>query len=297
MNRDVELQNLVKVTVVTIDGNENQITVPVVGDKEISVTDIHAKACDCLGLQETSSKWFSLFCGKETTRRLQPDTFTHSSTKEVYLRKWCFNGRIEAKMIKDDSVACHLVYLEAKAAIENGLLFITNEQREKLEEYEDPAFKLEKDYVLLVQSLEGYFSVLIENCTITDKEPSNCTQQSCHSGSVRISMAGITLHTEKCIRTMKWTRLKKWTIQKRSARITFVCVCPSVAQQTVVVETRQCEYLLSAIIQIVKELQVVNPTGPFFYSSMISNNEEEGSTAYENVLFDESSDGEDNEGR
>lgn len=39
---------------------------------------------------------------------------------EVSLRKWCFNGRIEANMIKDDPVACHLVYLEAKAAIEKG---------------------------------------------------------------------------------------------------------------------------------------------------------------------------------
>lgn len=177
MNRDVELQKLVKVTVVTIDGNENQVTVPVVGDEQISVTDIYAKACDRLGLQKTSSKWFSLFCGGETIRRLKPDTFTHSSAKEVSLRKWCFNGRIEANMIKDDPAACHLVYLEAKAAIEKGLLSVTNEQREKLEEYEDPAFKLEKDYILLAQTLEGYFSVLIQNCIITDQEPIESTLQ------------------------------------------------------------------------------------------------------------------------
>lgn len=296
MNRDVELQNLVKVKVVTIDGNENQVTVPVVGDEQISVTDIHAKACDCLGLQKTSSKWFSLFLGGETIRRLQPDTFTHSSAKEVSLRKWCFNGRMEANMIKDDPVACHLVYLEAKAAIEKGLLSVTNEQREKLEEYEDPAFKLEKDYILLAQNLEGYFSVLIQNCIITDQEPNKSTLQSSYPGSVRVSMAGIILHTEKCSRTLKWTRLKKWTVQKKLSRVTFLHVSSSGQELTVVVETSQCEYLLSAIIQIVKELQVVNPTESFFYSSMISTNEE-GSTSYENVLYSGPCDGVDDEGQ
>lgn len=296
MNRDVELQKLVKVTVVTIDGNENQVTVPVVGDEQISVTDIYAKACDCLGLQKTSSKWFSLFCGGETIRRLKPDTFTHSSAKEVSLRKWCFNGRIEANMIKDDPVACHLVYLEAKAAIEKGLLSVTNEQREKLEEYEDPAFKLEKDYILLAQSLEGYFSVLIQNCKITDQEPIESTLQSSYPGSVRVSMEGIILHTEKCSRTLKWTRLKKWTVHNKLSRVAFLHVSPSGEEQTVVVETHQCEYLLSAIIQIVKELQVMNPSESFFYSSMISTNEE-GSTSYENVLYSGPCDGVDDEGR
>lgn len=46
-------------------------------------------------------------------------------------------------------------------------------------EYEDPAFKLEKDYILLAQNLEGYFSVLIQNCIITDQEPDKSTLQVC----------------------------------------------------------------------------------------------------------------------
>lgn len=46
-------------------------------------------------------------------------------------------------------------------------------------EYEDPAFKLEKDYILLAQNLEGYFSVLIQNCIITDQEPHKSTLQVC----------------------------------------------------------------------------------------------------------------------
>lgn len=46
-------------------------------------------------------------------------------------------------------------------------------------EYEDPAFKLEKDYILLAQNLEGYFSVLIQNCIITDQEPNKSTLQVC----------------------------------------------------------------------------------------------------------------------
>lgn len=64
---------------------------------------------------------------------------------------------------------------------------------------------------------------------------------------------------EKCSRTLKWTRLKKWTVQKKLSRVTFLHVSSSGQELTVVVETSQCEYLLSAIIQIVKELQVRIP--------------------------------------
>lgn len=42
--------------------------------------------------------------------------------------------------------------------------------------------------------------------------------------------------------------------------------------------------------------QVVNPSESFFYSSMISTNEE-GSTSYENVLYSGPCDGVDDEGR
>lgn len=43
---------------------------------------------------------------------------------EVFFRKWCFNGRIEVNMIKDDLVVCYFVYLEVKVVIEKGKLMI-----------------------------------------------------------------------------------------------------------------------------------------------------------------------------
>nr|XP_022320605.1 uncharacterized protein LOC111122878 isoform X2 [Crassostrea virginica] len=225
MSTDVELQNLVKVRVSTADGNEVQVTVPVVREKEISVGDIHMKACDCLGLNRTSSKWFSLFCGgEESIKRLSTGTFIHHSSQDIYLKKWCFNKEIEEQLIKDDQAACHLVYTEAKTAIKKGLLVMSDEQMEKLEDN---------------------FSTIIE-----------------------------------------WKHLKMWLIHRGLSQLTFLFVSPGDREGTVVIETCQCEYALAAILEIVKELQMSSPCKSFYYSSMISTNEE-GTTSYENVLFSE----------
>lgn len=78
-------------------------------------------------------------------------------------------------------------------------------------------------------------------------------------GFVGLAVFRIIYILEKCSRTFRWTRLKKWTVHNKLSRVAFLHVSPSGEEQTVVVETRQWEYLLSAIIQIVKELQVRIP--------------------------------------
>nr|XP_022320604.1 uncharacterized protein LOC111122878 isoform X1 [Crassostrea virginica] len=287
MSTDVELQNLVKVRVSTADGNEVQVTVPVVREKEISVGDIHMKACDCLGLNRTSSKWFSLFCGgEESIKRLSTGTFIHHSSQDIYLKKWCFNKEIEEQLIKDDQAACHLVYTEAKTAIKKGLLVMSDEQMEKLEEYDNPAFRLEEKYVQLVHSLKDYFSIMIKNCKISDKKINDGPLQVFHSGSVRISVAGIFLNADNFSTIIEWKHLKMWLIHRGLSQLTFLFVSPGDREGTVVIETCQCEYALAAILEIVKELQMSSPCKSFYYSSMISTNEE-GTTSYENVLFSE----------
>ncbi|XP_062594682.1 uncharacterized protein LOC134256092 [Saccostrea cucullata] len=286
MNKDVELQHLIKVKVSTVDGNEVQVTVPVVGDNEVSVTDIHTKVCKSLGLQKTSSLWFSLFFGKNILliKRLKPESRTPSTTTELCLRKWCFNKEIETQLIKDDPAACHLVYLEAKSAISSGLLKVSQEQQEKLEEYEDPGFTLKEKFVLLAHSLEDYFSVLIKDCKITDNERNGNTPQVFNNGAIRVSVDGIRIYKDKYLAVLEWKRLKKWLIHKKLSRIILLYLNPHEELETIVTETCQCEYLLAAINQIVRELQVSSPNDSFFYSSMISTNED-GSVAYENALF------------
>ncbi|XP_048775909.2 uncharacterized protein LOC125680394 [Ostrea edulis] len=285
MSRDVELQNLLKVQVFTVDGKGIHVTVPIVGENELSVTDIHTKVCHSLGLQKTSSIWFSLFCGKDIIlKRLKPETFTPNTTKEITLRKWCHSKEIEAQLIKDDPVACHLVYLEAKAAISSGLLNVRHGQQEKLEEYDDPAFKLEEKYVQLAQTFENYFSIAIKDCRITCNEFSGITPQIFHKGIVRVSYDGIQLHEGEKLVILEWKRLKMWLIHNDLSRITLLYINPSGAEDTIVIETCQFEYLLSAINLMVKELQVSSPSDSFFYSSMISTNDD-GSRSYENALF------------
>lgn len=55
-------------------------------------------------------------------------------------------------------------------------------------------------------------------------------------------------------------------------------------------------YFIEQYMYLLFHQQVVNPTESFFYSSMISTNEE-GSTSYENVLYSGPCDGVDDEGR
>lgn len=86
-----------------------------------------------------------------------------------------------------------------------------------------------------------------------------CACQCVNIGFVGLTVFRIIYILEKCSRTFKWTRLKKWTVHNKLSRVAFLHVSPSGEEQTVVVETHQCEYLLSAIIQIVKELQVRIP--------------------------------------
>jgi hypothetical protein len=54
---------------------------------------------------------------------------------------------------------------------------------------------------------------------------------------------------------LEWNRLKKWLIHLKQSRITLLYINPSGAEDTIVIETCQFEYLLSAINQMVKELQ------------------------------------------
>ncbi|XP_061188311.1 uncharacterized protein LOC133196434 [Saccostrea echinata] len=285
MSKDVELQHLIKVKVITVDGKEVQVTVPVVGENEMSVTDIHTKVCLSLGLQKTSLIWFSLFCGKNAPiKRLKPESRISSTTTELCLRKWCFNKEIETQLIKDDPVACHLVYLEAKSAISSGEMTVSQEQLEKLEEYEDPGFTLKEKYVLLAHTLEDYFSVLIRDCKITDNEKNGNSPQVFNKGAIRVSLDGIRIHKDKCQAVLEWKRLKKWLIHNKLSRIILLYLNPNEELETTVIETCQCEYLLAAINQIVRELQVSSPNDSFFYSSMISTNED-GSISYENALF------------
>lgn len=86
-----------------------------------------------------------------------------------------------------------------------------------------------------------------------------CACQCVNIGFVGLTVFRIIYILEKCSRTFKWTRLKKWTVHNKLSRVAFLHVSPSGEEQTVVVETHQCDYLLSAIIQIVKELQVRIP--------------------------------------
>ena len=120
-----------------------------------------------LSLKEESLQLFGVFLGGLDCRMqvIENDMQVPIGKKLSFAR---FNGdkKLEAKLIQRDDSALHLLFSEAKHGIETGVIQPTEEQSMQLEDYLDPMFPVERQYLELAQECQGYGTFVFPNCLV-----------------------------------------------------------------------------------------------------------------------------------
>ena len=122
-----------------------------------------------LSLKEESLQLFGVFLGGLDHRiQVIDDNMQVPIGKTMSFARFNGDKKLEAKLIQRDDVALHLLFSEAKHAVEIGLTEPTDEQSARLEDYLDPMFPVERQYLELIQDCSGYGTFVFHNCLINN---------------------------------------------------------------------------------------------------------------------------------
>ena len=116
-----------------------------------------------LSLKPSSYECFSLYAGQlgRPTFQFEPTEKFSVGIKLLCLQRYGFDCSKERKVVKSDDVAVHLLFSEALVEYRKVVssLHPTPEQRDQLEDYLDPDFLSERQFLETIQNVEGYNSV------------------------------------------------------------------------------------------------------------------------------------------
>lgn len=164
-----------------------------------------------LSLKEDSLQLFAVFLGglDRQIQVIEDDTQVPIGKKMSFAR---FNGdrKLEAKLIQRDDVALHLLFSEAKHAVDTGVIEPTDEQRAELEDYLDPMFPVERQYLELVQECQGYGTFVFPNCLVN-----NSTAKTV----VKVTSKFLIINNE--IGEISYHHIKSWNFEEKLHKISF----------------------------------------------------------------------------
>jgi hypothetical protein len=125
-------------------------------------------AAKTLGIFECNIQFFSLFKGIEhPIRKYGNNEMIYLPCKDIIsIQRWSFDVPREKKLLKTDAGANRLFALQCKADIKAGRIKSKPEDIPILQEYLNPDFPCEKQFVEKCQSLFGYGSVHFTSCTV-----------------------------------------------------------------------------------------------------------------------------------
>lgn len=125
-------------------------------------------AAKTLGIFESNLQFFGLFKGIERPlRKYGNNEMIYLPCKDIIsIQKWSFDVAREKKLIKTDAGANRLFALQCKADLKAGWIKPKPEDIPVLQEYLNPEFLCEKQFVEKCQTLYGYASVNFTNCTV-----------------------------------------------------------------------------------------------------------------------------------
>ena len=104
------------------------------------------------------------------------DDATVSPQAKLCLQRWSLALDKEAKLCRQDDVANHLLFAEARFEVERGKIEPSPEQLEMLEGLSDPSFPAERQYLELVRTLPGYTSQVARGVVVKGDISSNDIQ-------------------------------------------------------------------------------------------------------------------------
>ncbi|XP_060068084.1 uncharacterized protein LOC132548254 [Ylistrum balloti] len=290
----MELQQLVAVTVNTLDKNLTDVKVSVALQEDNTVLgeDVKRKVCETLGLKPRSHDLFSLFTcdtNAKILQRVRDTDHIFCPVKGLVLRKWCFTQKQENQIIIDDATACHLVFSQAERDIKTGRLVPNKEQEQKLEEYLDPGFTIEAQYIYLCQSMKNYFSIRVDNCMMSLKSEDEFTPLSLSEQqvSVELSSEGVVVDTGQHSVTIPLFCVRSWSINIVSSLIQYTYKSRADPDVIVILETDQFRYLHAGTMEAINDFRIKHNDSSSFFSSMTSTSADGTITIQENAVFDD----------
>lgn len=197
-------------------------------------------------LKEESLQLFGIFLGG-----LNSQTQVIDDNVQVPIGKVMsftrFNGdkKLETKLIQKDDVALHLLFSEAKHAVETGVIELTDEQSTQLEEYLDPMFPVERQYLELVQGCHGYGTFVFPNCLVNN---------STTKVVVKVTPKSLIVNNE--IGEISYHHIRSWCFEEKLHKISFD-VSPSGNNSTkLLVESDQAALICQAVSMYCHNLAV-----------------------------------------
>lgn len=250
----IELES--DISVFTFDDENPEVKITLRGE-EVPVETILRKVAYALNMQPKSLKYFGLFQGLHTPiKKYRAGTLVPVNTPGLSFQKWSFDPKEEEDLVKD-AVALYLACIQVRTEIEQGKLVLSEAQEEALKEHDDPEFLVSMPYLEECQKMANYSAVSLQLCEM---------QETFEMGSLEIpagSAIGLMATKRGLILTFQgtqyfcsWRKIKSWTRAERDLFIRFeVYSIANNSYSFLQLETPQAQYLLSAIIEMIKILQ------------------------------------------
>lgn len=235
------------------------------------------KPCNCkqakaaiakrLGLKPQSLPLFGLFTGPLG----RPNKVLESGEElvappgkaawDLSFHRWSFEAEKEARLSRQDDVATHLLYCEARERYEGGELKPSREQAEELETYMDPDFPVERQSVDLLRSVPGYWTYIVHECTAKADIVSNqCTipkgaRIQCHLDNEKLAFVGV---DEEMLMEWPWRVVRRWKMDQGATILFEVCIDELNAGilRWVSLESRQTNFLFHLASEICDRVKV-----------------------------------------
>ncbi|XP_076436400.1 uncharacterized protein LOC143275937 [Babylonia areolata] len=287
----MELQNLVKVKVLTLDPAAEPVEVTVAArEGKVSAEQVFNKACDKLGLKSSSRTHFALFNKRdEPTLKYRLKEGIPVNNSEVYLGKWCFVSSQERDMVHVDPVAAHLVFLQAQHDVRSGKFDLTDDEKQKLEECLEPGFVAEDQFVLLCQRQANYHSLCVPHCRLLSalSTPDGALEND-SVVTVVVSKFGAKLVAAETTATFTWFEVSSWTLSKEETTLTLAWQPDEKGEPSAVpLASPRVKFLLAGVLEMITILQRADDSGASFHTEMITVRDD-GCTVWENGLYNPS---------
>ena len=203
-----------------------------------------------IGLNPESAQLFALFTGNlGTPSKLLQEDDTVPAQQPLCFQRWCFDANLEAKAIRHDDAAVHLLYNECQHYLRTGSIKPTPSQAQELEELSDPLFPTERQFLKCARGVEGYSDSAANDCKVLTEVQSN-TYAIRQGDNVRCMVGWDALSV--CNSTVKavwlWNAVRSWNTPSPNVVQFEVCVHMQNApiMRRLSLETSQAHFLVSS---------------------------------------------------
>lgn len=215
-----------------------------------SCKDAKAAIAKKLGVKPQSLPLFGLFIGPQgRPNKVLMGAEAVPLGAELSLGRWSFDAEREAKLCRQDDVAMHLLYCEAKFQYHHETkLSPTPQQEEELEGLMDPDFPVERQSMEVMREVRGYWTYIVHECSVkSDIVCNTCTLPKGTQIICSLDMERFAFLSTKfeLLIDWPWRVVRRWKMDRGNTIMFEVCLDEQNAGilRWLSLETRQSNFL------------------------------------------------------